>query len=185
MISDRCSRSSTPSPPCVHRLIFSFRLPLLHSRTHPPPRLLLSILKDHAARSRGYIREPIAADGLCAYHLRGTRLSSPRCCKGIFRCFSKFLQTGLMADDCVPKVTPGENEPSEALTSLVRIENGITVRSPRVFVPLPDHHPSPPPPRGLLPPFFPTFFVLCAHVCGVWITARVQSRSTLASNNRF
>lgn len=31
-----------------------------------------------------------------------------------------FLQTALMADDCVPKVTPGENEPSLSLALLPR-----------------------------------------------------------------
>lgn len=107
-------------------------------------------------RDHGAIFVSRAADGLCAYvHLREGLKPLPCCCKGIFRCFSKFLQTGLMADDCVPKVTPGENEPSDSsdrggLTSLVRIENGITVRSPRVFVPS-SHHPSPPPLRALLP----------------------------------
>lgn len=30
-----------------------------------------------------------------------------------------FLQTALMADDCVPKVTPGENEPSPSLALLL------------------------------------------------------------------
>lgn len=129
MISDRCSRSSTPSPPPAPRApcLFSPSASLSLSRTltHPPPRLLLSILKDHAARSRGYswaeprtgyarttweerLASPLLSSPLLFFR------SAPSLCKGIFRCFSKFLQTGLMADDCVPKVTPGENEPSDS-----------------------------------------------------------------------
>lgn len=42
-------------------------------------------------------------------------IASAASCKGIFRCFGIFLQTALMADDCVPKVTPGENEASPSL----------------------------------------------------------------------
>lgn len=101
--------------PCVHRLIFSFRLPP-HSPPLLPSTTALTLDLERSCREiTGLLFVSRAADGLCAYvHLREGLKPLPCCCKGIFRCFSKFLQTGLMADDCVPKVTPGENEPSDS-----------------------------------------------------------------------
>lgn len=114
MISDRCSRSSTPSP---LRAPSYFLLPSPSTLPSPPPVHHGSYSRswEIMPRDHGAIFVSRAADGLCAYvHLREGLKPLPCCCKGIFRCFSKFLQTGLMADDCVPKVTPGENEPSDS-----------------------------------------------------------------------
>lgn len=108
-------------------------------------------------RDHGAIFVSRAADGLCAYvHLREGLKPLPCCCKGIFRCFSKFLQTGLMADDCVPKVTPGENEPSDSSDRGPNLLGPDRERYNCSIAPcfrplLPDHHPSPPSPRALLP----------------------------------
>lgn len=160
----------------LHRLIFSFRLPLSPAPSSTrapllrPPRLLLSILKDRGARSRGCSWYSRAADGLCTW-ARSPLLSSPPPllvqfppCKGIFRCFSKFLQTGLMADDCVPKVHPRwkwairVSRGERGLLKMPRSRTVYNCRSALVFV-LPPH------PFHLLSPFFRTSGSR-ARVCG-------------------